>query len=343
MKSKSKNTGNVSRKQFLRAVCSVVAGGSIAGVSATLLHRNIARRGGSVSSEPGALRTENNRLASPYQLVSSFDIPEGIAGFELMDGQLLVAAGNHIYSYHPSGKLSNSFAVEGTVRDIAVEDGLIYLLFPTRIEAYHISGKRMRGWDACSEQSDYCSFAIAEGSIFVSDAAAKNLCKYTSEGRFVKFIDSPNGFVIPSYSFGVTCVDGVIHCANSGRHQIEKYTFDGQYIGAFGLPGAVAGRFCGCCNPVHLTHTSAGEIITSEKGTPRISCYSGDGRFRTVLLDTRTLGGGNKAYEVNLKGDRIWVAGQKTISTFRYSKALAEATGCSGCEADCPLKEGLSI
>jgi hypothetical protein len=342
MKSENKNTGNVSRKQFLRTVGSVVAGGSIAGVSAALLHRNYVRPGGDVPSETGSLHPSGNPV-SPYKLVSSFSVPDGIESFELMDDRLIVASENRISIYDPAGTLSDHFAVAGHVRDIAAEDGLIYLLFPARIEVYNTAGERIRDWEACSEQSDYCSFAVAEGSVFVSDAAHKNLSKYTVEGDFVKFINSPNGFVIPSYTFGVTCVDGIIHCSNSGRHRIEKYTLDGEYTGAYGEPGAVAGRFCGCCNPVYLTHTSAGEIITSEKGNPRISCYGSDGQFRSVLLDVQTLGGGNKAYDVQLKDDKIFVAGQKSISTFRYDKTLAAATGCSGCAADCPLKKGVSI
>jgi len=101
--------------------------------------------------------------------------------------------------------------------------------------------------------------------------------------------------------------------------------------------------FCGCCNPVHLTHTSNGEIITSEKGNPRISCYSSDGKFRSVLLDSKALGGGNVAYNVRLDDDKVIVSGKNRISFFQYDGALAEGTDCSLCGLECPLRKNVTI
>ncbi|MDR2037767.1 MAG: hypothetical protein LBQ60_07580 [Bacteroidales bacterium] len=332
---------DISRKQFIRTVGSVVAGGSILGISGALLYRTFIRPGQDGPIESGSLQMKSNNSQSPYRLVSSFGIPEWVESFELIGDKLVVAAANNIFIYDHSGRLLNNFAVGSHVRDIAVEGDMIYLLFPTRIEVYSADGEWVRDWEACSDQSDYCSFALAPGSVFVSDAANKNICKYTNEGNFVKFINSPNGFVIPSYSFGVTYTDGIIHCSNSGRHQIEKYSLDGEYLGAFGKAGGAAGLFCGCCNPVYLTHTPTGEIITSEKGNPRISCYGSDGQFRSVLLDHNALGGGTVAYNIKVLDDKIFVAGKKIISTFQYDKTLAASTACSGCAVNCPLRKGI--
>ena len=101
--------------------------------------------------------------------------------------------------------------------------------------------------------------------------------------------------------------------------------------------------FCGCCNPVHLTYTSTGEIITSEKGNPRVSCYGMDGEFRSLLLDSKALGGGNTAYDIKVSGDKLFIAGNNLISTFQYDKILAAKTACSDCGVDCPLREGVLI
>ena len=334
---------NISRKKFLQICGSVAAGGGIVGVSSVLLHKAYVRPAQGVSLNSGSLQMNENSHVSPYKLVSSFSVPGGIESFELMDDKLIVAAANNIFIYDRTGRLLNNFAIGSQVRDIATEDDLIYILFPARIEVYNTDGELVRDWEACSAHSDYCSFTLAPGSVFVSDAANKNLCKYTTEGNFVKFINSPNRFIIPSYTFGVTYVDGVIHCSNSGRHQVEKYSLDGEYIGAYGKPGTVAGMFCGCCNPVHLTHTSTGEIITSEKGSPRISCYGSDGQFRSVLLDDKVLGGGRVAYDVKVLDDKIFVAGKDMISTFQYDKVLAAKTACSDCGVDCPLRKGILI
>lgn len=339
---------HLSRRKFLQTCGSVLAGGTIFGISGVLLHRvymqpRNSQTGGDSNLLNHSVESGKDAFKSPYKLVSSFSTPDQIEGFELVGDRLIVATSNNLSIYDQSGILLNNFAIGSNIRDIAVEKETIYLLFPARIEVYNTDGDWLRDWEACSDKSDYCSFAVTPESVFVTDAGNKNICKYTSEGRFVKFIQSPDGFIIPSYSFGITYAKGSIFCSNSGRHRVENYTLDGEYIGSFGKPGGAAGLFCGCCNPVHLSYNTAGEIITSEKGNPRISCYSPKGVFRSVLLDKKALGGGNVAYDVKVSKDKLFVAGKNVISTFQYDKLLATETACSDCAVDCPLREGITI
>lgn len=339
---------NISRKKFIQLCGSAVAGGGILGVSGILLHKRIL----DTSNFPTEKNRDNathiaglqaKKFASPYKMVSSFRVPETIDAFELAGDRLIAATSNNILIYDHTGGLLNNFAVESNLRDVATDNDHIYLLFPARIAVYNHEGQWLRDWEACSDKSDYCSIAVAPGFVFVTDVANKNICKYSTEGNFVKFIQSPNGFIIPSYSFGITYTDGVLYCSNSGRHNIEKYTLDGEYLGAFGKAGGATGMFCGCCNPVHLTNTSTGDIITSEKGNPRISCYGTNGEFRSMLLDSEMLGGGNTAYEVKVHGDKLFVAGKNLISTYRYDPKIAARTACSACSVACPLKKGVIV
>jgi hypothetical protein len=333
---------NLSRKQFLQICSSAIAGGSILGVSGLLFRKNVIRHdvpGGKdrlITANIAGLQGDN--FTSSYKLVSSFSVPDHIEAFELAGDNLIAATSNNIFIYDRTGHLLNRYVAGSNLRDIATDNDHIYLLFPTRIEVYNHDGKWLRGWEACSDRSDHCSMAVAPGFVFVTDAANKNICKYTTDGTFVKFIQSPNGFIIPSYSFGITYTNGIIYSSNSGRHRVEKYSLDGEYLGTFGKTGGATGMFCGCCNPVHLAYTSTGEIITSEKGNPRISCYSANGEFRSMLLDSKMLGGGNTAYDVKVHNDKLFIAGKNLISTFQYDNKLAAKTACSGCEVDCPLR-----
>jgi hypothetical protein len=279
------------------------------------------------------------RSNSPYKLISSFNASGRIEAFELSGDELIVAISDSVFIYKQEGELANKFGVGGNIRDIATNGDVIYLLFATRIELYDKSGKWLRSWEACSELSDYCSFTLADDFVFVTDAGNKNICKYTKTGDFVQFIQSPDGFIVPSYSFGITYVKGIIYCSNPGRHRVESYSINGEYIASFGQAGAIAGTFGGCCNPVHLAGTSAGEIITSEKGNPRISCYGSSGEFRSVMLDSEALGGGNYAYDVKIYNDKLFVAGRNRVSTFKYDTTPAQGTACSSCGVDCPLRK----
>ena len=145
----------------------------------------------------------------------------------------------------------------------------------------------------------------------------------------MKFIQSPSGFIVPSYSFGITNIDGVVYCSNPGRHLVESYSPEGEYISSFGKPGGAAGLFSGCCNPVYLAGTPTGD--------------GKNGEFHSVLLDEKALGGGHAAYEVRVWDDKLVVAGKDALSIFQYDKKLAVQTACSTCGIDCPLKIGVTI
>jgi hypothetical protein len=250
--------------------------------------------------------------------VSSFELPQEINRFESNDGKLFISAGQSVYIYDTGGTQQASFPVKPNVRDITAGDGKIYVLYPTFIEVYAANGELSHEWEACSELSDYCSFALAGDFVFVTDAENKNICKYTKDGNFVKFIQSPRGFIIPSYSFDIESRNDTIYCVNSGRHLIETYTTDGDFIAAFGGPGAESGFFAGCCNPAYISFTSEGDLLTSEKGNPRISTFERNGNFKEVLLNSRLLGGGNKAYEVGVDGERLFVAGKNKIMIYKF-------------------------
>lgn len=336
METKKNKKQKITRKKFLQLCGSLLAGGSIVGLSGFLFHRRFSKQGITLGSNATGLGKEN--FISPYKPVASFKVPGTVDAFEMVEEMFIVASSNNLYLFDTKGKIQHKFSIPPELRDIVAGNSRIYLLFPTRIGVYSREGEWICDWEACSGESDYCSMALSPEALFVTDAANKNICQYTLEGNFVRFIQSPDNFIIPSYSFGITYIDGVIYCSNSGRHRIEKYSSDGKYLGSFGKPGGAPGMFCGCCNPVHLTPTSTGEIITSEKGDPRICCYGTDGQFRALLLDSKSLGGGNNAYEVKVLRDKIFVASKNKITTFQYNPQTAATTACGDCKASCPLR-----
>jgi len=198
-----------------------------------------------------------------------------------------------------------------------VSGGEIYILYPISIEVYSMDGQKIRYWEARSNQSDYCSFTVFGDYIFVTDAANKEICQYTTDGFFVRFIRSPRGFIIPSYSFGIDVWNDTVYVSNSGRHMIETYTLDGDFISSWGSPGAEPGLFAGCCNPVFISFAPDGTLITSEKGIPRISNYDRNGNLIAVWLNRSMLGGATTAREVRKIDDKLFVAINNRITVFQ--------------------------
>ena len=346
------NNKGLSRKKFLRITGSIAAGGMIAGVSGKLIRDMIIQPEKVFYDADGDIYdiSDGDTSVSPYRKKVAVRTPGDIDAFDVLPTDKMVAAsGGFLSVYSPEGTLEQCFEVGQDVRDISIAGEEIYVLFPSRIAVWSPSGEILRGWDACSDNSDYCSLTVSSDGVFVTDVFAKNLCQYSHEGDLIRFIDSPNGFVVPSYSFGIASHGNTIYCSNPGRHLVESYSGDGKYLASFGHAGVGTGYFSGCCNPVHLFVSQAGEIITSEKGIPRICCYSTEGVFRSVLLNRKALGGGYDAYEARIASDgRILVAGKRSLSVYSFDPSLARAEGGSqACEicavSNCPVKRGVTV
>lgn len=333
----------ITRRKFFHIGGSVALGSLFLGVAGSslwkmFLHPEKLFYDSDMVKDEDAAALKNHHLVSPYRRTFGFLAPDEVTAFEMNKGNVILATENQIYIYGISGELQQNFPVASDVRDLAVYEDQLYVLFPARVEVYDMQGDLQKDWDACSDNSDYCSFAVFDGGVFVTDASNKNICKYELDGTLSRFINSPEGFIVPSYSFGITTMDGAIYVSNPGRHKIEQYTAAGDFVTSFGKAGAEDGAFSGCCNPVQLTTTSTGEILTSEKGVPRISCYSKDGQFRSVLLDQQALGGGHNAYDMRVYNDKLIVVGGKKVSVFQYNKQVSQQTLCGTCTLNCPMK-----
>ena len=265
----------------------------------------------------GMGREADAPFESPYRQVALFELPEEISRFELYDNRLFILAGQSVYIFDMEGKQLANFPAGQNVRDVAVGGDEIYLLYPTAIAVFSISGQLIRQWEACSYLSDYCSFTLAGNAVFVTDANNKEICKYTADGIFEKFIKSPAGFVIPSYSFDIDSWNDTVYCVNSGRHRVETYTLNGDFIAAFGGPGSETGLFAGCCNPVYISFTPCGTLVASEKGIPRVSNFERNGKFKELWLNNKMLGGGNHARPAKALNDRLFVAEKNKIMVFK--------------------------
>jgi hypothetical protein len=332
----------MNRRSFLKISGSLAVGGlvlSVVGRGVWNLFKHPDRLFYDSKRDKGiTLLREDGDFVSPYRRTFGFVVPDDITAMEVENGSIFIATTNNIYVYGLSGELQTNFSTPSDLRDIAVMDGHVYALFPTRVEVYDRQGEVVQQWDACSESSDYCGLAVCRDGVFVTDAGDKNITKYNLDGTLACFIRSPKGFIVPSYCFGITYMDGRIYCSNPGRHLVEVYTVEGEYVTAFGKAGADAGAFSGCCNPAIITPSSNGELLTSEKGIPRISCYSPEGEFRSILLDSKALGGGHTAYDVRVMKDKLIVAGGDKVSVFQYDRRQSQQTACGRCNKECPLK-----
>jgi len=167
----------------------------------------------------------------------------------------------------------------------------IYIGAGRNVELWNLTdGTLVKRWDVPFEKGMITAIALHEDLIFVADAGAREIYKFESDGklilRFGKKDASKNisGFIIPSPYFDIFMgSDGLLWAANTGRHQIEAYTLDGDFELAWGKTSMSVEGFCGCCNPSYFTRDKKGQFITSEKGIPRIKVYSPRGEFIGIV------------------------------------------------------------
>lgn len=262
-------------------------------------------------------QTENT-FESKYKKTGEVLVGDTILSFDVFENKSYVMTSKKLKVFDSEGALEKTFPVKTEVRDLLVVQNRIWLLFPTSIEVLSLQGEFIQRWEACSALSDYCSFTITNEMVFVTDAANKNICVYTTEGAFKRFIESPRGFITPSYAFDITSSHDTIYCVNPGRHLIESYTSEGEFIAAFGGPGTENGYFSGCDNPAYICMDQQGTIFTSEKGLPRISNFDKNGTFNELILNHRLLGAGNKAHEIKCADTKLWVSNLSKIDIYEH-------------------------
>jgi hypothetical protein len=207
------------------------------------------------------------------------------------DGTVLVGAGQQITEYSETGDQLSEFSVEFEIRCLALapEHGL-YLGFRDHIEVYDRKGQRRATWETPGKRAYFTAIAATENDVFVADAGSRIVWRYDPAGKIKGRIGEKSterripGFIVPSPFFDVQVApDGLLRVTNTGRHQVEVYTPDGDLELSWGKPGAAIENFCGCCNPIATVPLRDGRIVTLEKGIPRVKVYSARGVFESVV------------------------------------------------------------
>jgi hypothetical protein len=205
--------------------------------------------------------------------------------------QVYVCAGNYVTVLDSQGQTVQEIALSEASRCAAVaRDGTLFVGLRDHIEVFDPKGRRTAAWESAGKKSWLTGLAVGEKDVFAADAGARVLLRYDRAGKRVGRIGEKNkernvpGFVVPSPYLDVELgKDGLLRVNNPGRHQVEIFTVDGDFEGAWGKPTAAITGFCGCCNPVGIAFLPDERLVTCEKGLPRVKVYSLDGQFQCVV------------------------------------------------------------
>ena len=171
--------------------------------------------------------------------------------------------------------------------------GKIYLAFRDHVEVIEDrirAGAERVKWPSLGLRAALTSIAATDKDVFVADFGNRVVVRYDTTGRIVNHIGVKNpirnvpGFVVPSPYFDLAVApDGLLRVADTGRHRIETYTFEGDFESAWGKFSPAIDGFLGCCNPVNFALLPGGRFVTAEKGVARVKVYSAAGEFESVV------------------------------------------------------------
>ncbi|MCP4724998.1 MAG: hypothetical protein GY863_08185 [bacterium] len=246
--------------------------------------------------------------------------------------ELFVTGDSSVLIIDKDGKLKSRITLTETAYCIALEEnGDLFLGIDDHIEIYDREGNIRSHWEPPDEDAIITSIAVSKEYVFVADAGNQIIWRYDRDGNILSKIgerdeekDIP-GFIIPSPFFDLSIdSDGFLWAANTGRHSLENYTFDGNFRTSWGEYSMGIEGFCGCCNPTHFIITEEGKFITSEKGIARIKVYNRSGELESVVAGPDQFIEGTEGLDLGIDSEgRIIVLdpSQKAVRIFGKNKA----------------------
>jgi hypothetical protein len=229
------------------------------------------------------------------------------------EDNIFVSGENGVEIYDLEGKPIGGFRINGVANCIHVSnENEIYVGINDHIEKYNFNGRLLQKWNSLSDESLITSIATHGNYVFIADAGAKMVYRYDKTGKFQQKIGQKDpqagirGFIIPSPYFDLAIADSNhIWVVNPGRHNLERYTFDGELDLVWGVASMAADGFCGCCNPSNFAVLPDGSFVTSEKAIERIKIYSSRGEFVCFVATPESFTEGTKGLDlaVDSKGE----------------------------------------
>ena len=260
-------------------------------------------------SENSTLQVNEQWRSDPslvgYRRLLQIDLPAGKVRTIAIgpDDALYVANDRQVLVISGEGESLRTIPLEKPARCMAVgsadhvEPGRLYVVEDSQWEVFAAEGTRLAVWSVSAPGCLPTSLAVAAQDIFLADAARHVILRYDTEGREVGRIGESGedgrvpGFIVPAPVFDVAIGhDGMLLVVNPGARRIEKFTFEGDLVTAWGESSSDVAGFFGCCNPAHIAVLPDGRIVTSEKGIPRIKRYGTTGSFECLVAGPGELG-----------------------------------------------------
>ncbi len=215
------------------------------------------------------------------------------------NSNLYIVGSKFVKIFNSNWYLTRSIKIDSSANCIALgSNNIIYLGVGNHIETYNNKGLKIKIWKGINDKGFITSIAVSADNIFVADAGNHIVLRYNSQGKLLNEIGRKDvnkgvyGFILPSMYMDVAAGQyNDIWVANTGKHELENFSYDGTLITSWGKPSMRLDGFAGCCNPVQFAILPDGCFVTYEKGLDRIKLYNQAGEFKCVVAGPKSFGG----------------------------------------------------
>jgi hypothetical protein len=226
------------------------------------------------------------------------------------DGSSVWVAGDmEVREFSADGSHARSLTMPGTAKCVAC-DPAGELFAATDDQVVHLSVSS--AWQSLGPRARIVAIAADRQNVFIADAGNRSVLRCDKSGHVIsrfgqKTADYP-GLIVPSPFIGLAIhPSGDLLLTNLGLHRVERHTIEGRLVEAVGEQGMGMDAFCGCCNPTHVSALPNGDMVTSEKGLPRVKVISPDGALRCVVAGPEQFHAETLGLATAVMGNRILV------------------------------------
>jgi len=202
------------------------------------------------------------------------------------NGLITVAADRKLLFIGADGQTQSSIDTPRPVRALSHDaQGRLWMTFSDQVAHMPPDGSLEMIGGSLGKESALTGIALAEdGRIFAADSAQRLIWRLDAKGAVLGQIKpGEKGFAVPRAFFPIAWQDGHLIVAEPGRHQIQRFTAEGEKVASWGARSREEAGFAGCCNPVALAPQADGSIVTVERGSVRVKRFDTAGKVLAQL------------------------------------------------------------
>lgn len=241
-----------------------------------------------------------------------------------VSGNDIWVAGDMAVRRFSKGRKGETIDVPGAAQAVAAtSSGKLFATVEDRV--IDLSSGKAVAWESLGARARLVEITASDNEVLVADAGNRCIHRFDHNGKLNGKLGEKDesrdypGLIVPSPYLGLALLpDGLVAVCNPGQHCIEYHDLKLGLMQRFGTVSQSMRDFCGCCNPMSITVLANGDLVTAEKGIPRVKTLDKHGNFKSVVAPPSSFDPKTTGLELAVLDDKIlvldpWMGGVRTF------------------------------